>query len=223
MWRDREPGDVETGYSSANLFRSPPYCQLVQFPYPCPGCRTTNNLHDPECRFSGRPHHEIEKAYVDLVAVLSGGPIHRDDLPAAVHGDWGALHAAALSALQRNDRVDEADDGRLELPPPAERRERLRVPDGDPLRTVYQKGSVPGSHDNAVFAMIAYYEMVGFSWTETRGLVVDWLKESGTWDRGGFEEASPEELVDKKRHVYEMGYGWKEKAKAAKAVIDRSV
>jgi len=72
-----------------------------------------------------------------------------------------------------------------------------------------------------VFALIAWYEMVGLSWEETRERVVRWLRESGTWDRGGFEEATPEELVDAKRHVYEQGYGWKEKARAAKAVIDR--
>jgi hypothetical protein len=194
----------------------------VQFPYPCPDCRTTNNLHDPECQFSGQPHHEIENVYVDLIAVLSGEPMAREDLPAAIDGEWSGLHAEALSTLQATDRVDETDAGVLELPPPEERRERLRVPDHEPMRTIYREGSVPGSHDNAVFAMIAYYEMVGFTWSETRDLVVDWLEESGTWDRGGFEEASPEELVDKKRHVYEMGYGWKEKAKAAKSVIERS-
>jgi hypothetical protein len=70
--------------------------------------------------------------------------------------------------------------------------------------------------------MIAWYEMVGLSWEETRENVVEWLHESGTWDRGGFEEATPEALVDRKRHVYEAGYGWKEKADAAKRVIERS-
>jgi len=94
-------------------------------------------------------------------------------------------------------------------------------PDRDPLRTIYEKGSVHGAHDNSVFALIAYYEMVGLSWEETRENVIEWLRESGTWQRGGFEEDSPEELVDAKQHVYEQGYGWKEKAKAAKAVIDR--
>jgi hypothetical protein len=69
--------------------------------------------------------------------------------------------------------------------------------------------------------MIAWYEMVGLSWAETRERVIEWLEESGAWDRGGFEESSPAELVDKKRHVYESGYGWKEKASAAKRVIDR--
>ncbi len=194
----------------------------MQFAYPCPGCRTTNNLHDPACRFAGRPHHEIERAYTDLVAVLSGGPRPIDDLRAAIPGEWGALHAACLDAMERSYRVTE-EDGVYEMPPADERRDRLRVPDRDPVRTIYEKGSVPGAHDNAVFAMIAYYEMVGFSWPETRDLVVEWLRETGTWARGGFEESSPEELVEKKRHVYETGYGFKEKAKAAKTVIDRNL
>jgi len=198
----------------------------VQFPYPCPGCRTTNNLHDPDCRFTGRSHHEVEKAYTDLLAVLTDdeSPVPEDRLRSVVTDryGWSALHAGALARLKTDERVDETDAG-LVVPPPEERRARLREPDSEPLSTIYHRGSVPGSHDNAVFAMIAYYEMVGFTWKETRELVVDWLCESGAWDRGGFEEASPEELVDKKRHVYESGYGWKEKARAAKSVIERTM
>ena len=93
----------------------------------------------------------------------------------------------------------------------------------EPVETVYGKGGVPGAHDNAVFAMIAFYEMVGLSWEEARENTIEWLEESGTWTRGGFEESSPEELVDSKRHVYEQGYGWKQAATEAKAVIDRRV
>lgn len=197
---------------------------VVQFAYPCPGCRTTNDLHDPDCRFAGRLHHEIERAYTDLLSVLTRRPVPEATLRDTVDDrhDWSALHAGALSLLRGEDRLDETDAG-LELPSPEERRDRLRVPDHDSLRTIYEEGSVPGAHDNAVFAMIAYYEMVGFSWPETRDLVVDWLRESDTWARGGFEESSPEELLEKKRHVYEAGYGWKEKARAAASVIDRSV
>ncbi len=196
----------------------------MQFHYPCPGCRTTNNLHDPDCRFAGRSHSEVEKAYTDLLSVLTRGPTPERRLRETVadrHG-WDALHAGALSLLRGEDRLDETERG-LELPPPEERRDRLREPDNEHLRTIYEKGSVPGAHDNAVFAMIAYYEMVGFSWEETRDLVVDWLRESETWARGGFEESTPEELLERKRHVYEAGYGWKEKARAAASVIDRSV
>jgi hypothetical protein len=51
--------------------------------------------------------------------------------------------------------------------------------------------------------------------------VVEWLRESGAWDRGGFEEPSPGALLDEKRHVYEAGYGWRQAAQAAKGVIER--
>ena len=69
--------------------------------------------------------------------------------------------------------------------------------------------------------MVAFYEMVGLSWEETKKNMVEWLHESVTWDRGGFEESSPAELVESKRHVHEEGYGWKQAATEAKAVIDR--
>lgn len=191
------------------------------FAYPCPGCRTTNDLHQPECRFSGTEWHEIEKAYTDLLAVLSVESRPEGAVREAVDGRWSGLHAAALEQLQREHRVRENDDDVLELLTPEERKERVSTPTRDPIRTIYEEGSVPGCHDNSVFALIAWYEMVGLSWDETRENVIEWFRESGAWARGGFEESSPEELVDKKRHVYEQGYGWKEKAKAAKRVIER--
>jgi hypothetical protein len=195
---------------------------VPRFDYPCPDCRTTNSLHDAGCRFEGTSWPEIERAYVDLIAVLSGGVTAEDDVPSAVDGEWDALHQAALSQLQREERVDAAN-GRLRLLTAEEYREQVSEPTREPMRTIYRKGSLPGCHDNAVFAMIAWYEMVGLSWEETRSQVVEWLRESGAWDRGGFEESSPEELVDSKRHVYEAGYGWKEKAEAAKRIIERSL
>jgi len=103
----------------------------------------------------------------------------------------------------------------------AEYAEQVSEPSIEPMATIYEHGSVPGCHDNAVFAMIAWYEMVDLSWPETKDNVVTWLRESGAWDRGGFEESSPEELVESKRHVYESGYGWKQAGQEAKAVIDR--
>jgi hypothetical protein len=191
---------------------------VPRFRYPCPGCRTANSLHDADCRFEGRPWPEIERAYVDLLAVLSAGVREESALREAV--EWDDLHAAALSRLKRDGRVDETND-RLRLLSAEEYREAVTEPSREPLRTIYRYGSVPGCHDNAVFAMIAFYEMVGLSWDETRERVTEWLRESGAWDRGGFEEATPEALVDSKRHVYEAGYGWREKAEAAKRVIDR--
>ncbi|MDY6819624.1 MAG: hypothetical protein SVG88_13275 [Halobacteriales archaeon] len=192
------------------------------FDSPCPDCRTTSNLHARDCRFAGQPRYEIEKAYTDILAVLSTEPRPETALHDAIHGRWSALHGAALDRLQREHRVRETDEGVLELLTPAERKEQISEPTREPIKTIYEHGSVPGCHDNAVFALIAFYEMVGFSWEETREQVIEWLHESGTWNRGGFEEASPAELVDSKRHVYEEGYGWKEKAQAAKRVIDRS-
>jgi hypothetical protein len=192
----------------------------AHFAYPCPGCRTTSNLHDPECRFDGERRDAIEKAYTDIVAVLSVEPRTERELRNAAH-EWSARHQAALDTLRREHRVREEGDV-IELLTPEERKEHVSEPTAEPLRTIYEEGSVSGAHDNSVFALIAFYEMVGFTWEETREKVIEWLHESGTWARGGFDESSPEELVDSKRHVYEEGYGWKEKAQAAKRVIDRA-
>ena len=194
------------------------------FRYPCPGCRTTNSLHDADCDFEGVSWPTIEKAYTDLLTVLTAEPdgMAESTLREAVHGEWGGLHKAALDGLKREQRVVE-EGGRLRLLTAAEFKELVSEPTRDPMRTVYEYGSVPGCHDNAVFAMVAWYEMVGLSWPEARENVVEWLRESGAWDRGGFEESTPEELVDAKRHVYDEGYGWKEKGQAAKRVIERHI
>jgi len=127
----------------------------------------------------------------------------------------------ALQTLQAVNRIEQADDGTLQLLTAAEYKELVSEPTIEPIADIYEHGSVPGCHDNAVFAMIAWYEMVDLSWAETKANVVEWLTESGAWDRGGFEESSPQELVEKKRHVYEAGYGWKQAGREAKAVIDR--
>ena len=196
---------------------------MPRFQYPCPGCRTTNSLHQQGCSFEGVDWSAIEKAYTDLIAVLSApdaAPLSEAALRDEVHGEWSGLYKAALGVLEREGRVID-DDGQLRLLTAAEYKEQVSQPDREPLLTIYEHGSVPGCHDNAVFAMIAWYEMVGFSWAETKENVVEWLRTSGAWDRGGFEESSPEELVESKRHVYESGYGWKEKAQAAKRVIER--
>ena len=194
---------------------------VPRFDYPCPGCRSTNSLHDVDCRFEGTPWPDVEKAYTDVVAPLSTGPHSEAALREASHGEWDALHAAALDRLRRTERVIE-EDGVLRLLTASEYKELVSEPTREPMRTLYVKGSVQGCHDNAVFAMIAWYEMVGLSWAETKENVVEWLEESGSWTRGGFEEATPGELVEKKRHVYEAGYGWKEKAESAKRIIDRA-
>lgn len=195
---------------------------MPTFRYPCPGCRTTNSLHDTGCDFEGLDRSSVEKAYTDLLVVLSNeeSGMREDPLRSAIHGEWSGLHKSALDTLERERRV-QRDDNHLRLLTAAEYKEQVSEPTREPLRTLSEHGSVPGCHDNAVFAMIAWYEMVGLSWAETKTNVTDWLRETGAWDRGGFEESTPEKLVESKRHVYDSGYGWKEKAQAAKHVIDR--
>lgn len=190
--------------------------------YRCPGCRTTNNLHDSGCEFEGTDRARIERAYTDLLSVLTQGLHTESALRESVPGRWSGIHAAVLGRLRNDRRVVEPDeaDG-LRLLPPGEYRELVSQPTFEPLATIYEKGSVPGAHDHSVFAMLAFYEMVGLSWEEAKENVVAWLVDTGTWDRGGFEESTPQELVESKRHVYEMGYGWKQAATEAKAVIDR--
>jgi hypothetical protein len=195
----------------------------VRLRYRCPGCRTTSNLHDPGCEFEGTDRRHIEKAYTDIVAALSIRTYPDEDaLRETVDGRWSGLHTAVLRRLKGDRRVVE-EEGRLRLLGPEAYRERVSRPTFEPLQTIYEKGSVPGAHDHSVFAMVAFYEMVGLSWEEARENTVEWLETSGTWDRGGFEESSPEELVDSKKHVYDQGYGWKQAATEAKAVIDRRV
>ena len=191
--------------------------------YRCPDCRTTSNLHDPGCEFEGTDRRHIEKAYTDLLGALSARTFPDEDaLREAVAERWSGLHAAVFGRLRSDQRVVD-EEGSLRLLAPDEYTDRVSRPTFEPLKTIYENGSVPGAHDHSVFAMVAFYEMVGLSWEEARENTVEWLQESGTWDRGGFDESSPEKLVDSKRHVYEQGYGWKQAATEAKAVIDRRV
>lgn len=192
---------------------------MPKFQYPCPDCRTTNAIHKPECDFEEQRRGEIEKAYIDVLSVLSAAEVDESELQNRVQGEWDRLHAAVLGVLKSRKRVM-MDGDSLRLLTSDEYEEEVSEPTVEPVRTVYQHGSVPGCHDNAVFAMIAWYEMVDLSWEETREKVVSWLRDTGAWERGGFEESSPEELVDSKRRVYEEGYGWKQAAQEAKSVIE---
>jgi len=181
---------------------------VPRFSYPCPGCRTTNSLHDPDCRFEGTAWPTIEKAYIDCLAVLTAEECTEAALREDIDGEWSGLHKAAVETLKAVNRVEQDDDGTLRLLTAAEYADLVSEPSIEPMATIYEHGSVPGCHDHAVFAMVAWYEMVDLSWQETKENVVTWLRESGTWDRGGFEESSPEALVESKRHVYDAGYGW---------------
>jgi hypothetical protein len=159
---------------------------------------------------------------------VTGSKNENKKLAGEPRGGGGSVSftTAAITHLEQTSRIEQVVDGDTEkyrLLSPEEYREEVSEPQMEPIRTVYEKGSVSGCHDNAVFAMVAFYEMVGMSWEETREHVLRWIDETGTWERGGFVESDPEQLVDQKRHVYESGYGWKEKAKAAKKVIDQQL
>lgn len=183
-----------------------------------------NNVHDSGCDFEGIPRAEIEKAYTDILAVLSISPLSESALRDSIDDRWSRIHAGALQRLITDRRVmpmDQDDASMLRLVPPGEYRDLVSHPTFEPLKTIYEKGSVPGAHDHSVFALLAFYEMVGLPWEEARENIISWLEETGTWSRGGFEEATPAELVDSKQHVYDMGYGWRQAANEAKAVIDR--
>lgn len=195
--------------------------------YCCPHCRTTSNLHEIDCRFEKRKRHEIEEAYVGIIGNLSAHPHTKTELKQAIPLAWTPIFDAVLERLEREERVetvptDEGDE-KLRLLTPEEYAEKRKVPPYDDLRTIYEHGSVPGCHDDAVVALIAYYEMIDFSWEQTRETVTNWLRDSGTWERGGFAESSPEAVVDGKKHVYEKGYGWREASQQAAAVIEGRV
>lgn len=191
------------------------------FAYPCPACGASGAVHDPDCGFADRDRSAIEQAYIEIVANSAAGSVTESQLRDGL--SWTPVHSAALTRLTREGRIGQADDGTLEVATGSEQAQRLIEPTVEPIETIYRHGSVPGCHDNAVFAMIAWYEMVGLSWEETRERVLRWLDESGTWARGGFEESTPEQLVDNKRHVYDAGYGWREKAESAKRVVERQL
>ena len=80
---------------------------MPRFAYPCPGCRTTNSLHDAGCDFEGTEWHHVEQAYTDVLTVLLDGPVTESALQHAVHGEWSGLHRAALDLLRREGRVDD--------------------------------------------------------------------------------------------------------------------
>lgn len=199
---------------------------MKTFDYPCPDCRTNSNLHEDGCDMAAYKRGQIEAAYVEILSSLQRGPKTKNDMKKNI--EWTVRHDNCLERLKLEYIVikngeDEDGNEMYGIVPEEERKDYISQPMYDPMKTVYEKGTVKGAHDNGVFAMVAFYQMVGFSWEETRDNVVEWLRESGAWDRGGFAESSPEELVNKKRHVYEEEYGWMEKGESAKRVIDEKV
>lgn len=192
------------------------------YTYPCPDCRSTNVMHGERCDQEGVPRQDIEKSYTDILSVLHmAGPHKKPALIRECHGEWDDTHDAVLTNLISEFRVRKNDDDKFEIVPEEERQKQREVPHMEPLKTIYEKGSVPGAHDNAIFAIISWFEMNDFSWEESKELTLDWLDRTGTWERGGFEEDDPELLVNNKRHVHESGYGWKQRGEAAAEVIRR--
>lgn len=194
------------------------------YEYSCPDCGTTNQLHPQWCAFETADWYDIEKAYIDILSVVmmrasTGAPVDFSALQTDIDGDWTAIHDEVYDNLLFQCRIHETDDGRL-VPVDPERRKELLEPSSQPIQRIWETGSIPGCHDNSVFALISWHESHGFSWAETKDRLLTWFEQTGTWSRGGFEESSPEQLIESKKHVYDSGYGWFDKAQAAKQVID---
>lgn len=221
---------------------------MKDFEYPCPHCGSVSQLHGDTCDYitttgSEYTREQIETAYFALITELSFTSSNRNNLIESTTEYIGErkLVGDCLDYLVRTNRVfditdqeiirsvdsiskdmipDEHSGSYYYMPTHEEWKEAISYPQFEPIRTIYENGSYPGCHDNAVFSLVAYFQMVGLSWEETVEIVEEWFEESGTWERGGFEEDSPTEVITNKKHVYENEYGWREKGEAAKSVID---
>ena len=195
--------------------------------YRCPDCHSTLKFHDTGCEYYDIDMSDIEKAYIDILSILTRAPQTRQDLAASIHGNWSEVHTDIFDRFKREGRIEsigqiEQDDTEADvwrLLTVDEYRDHSKEPTHPDLQTVYQNGPVDGCKDTATIAYIAYLEMIGFSWDETRETVIQWLHDTGAWERGSWEESSPEELLEEKKHIYERSYGWKEAAKAAASTI----
>lgn len=192
----------------------------MRFKYQCPDCLTTNNLHKRDCSYEGISRSEYEKAYVDILSVLAELTCSKDSLVENAH-EWSQLHDDVLARLQSVNHVEQTHDGYFRIVPPAERKSDTE-PYIEPLATIYRRGTVPGCHDDGLFALMAFYSHIGLSWQETKQELLDWYDRTGAWSRGGFEEAAPEALIEKKKHIWETGYGWEQKGERARRIIKQS-
>lgn len=170
---------------------------------------------------------KIEKAYTDILAILTRAPQTRYDLKDAVHGEWSDIHEEVLDRFKRESRIESIgevgqaglDRSVWRLLTADEYREHSKQPNHADLETIYEHGPVDGCKDDAIVSMISYWEMIGLSWPEAREAAIEWLVETGAWSRGNWEESSPEEIVDSKKHVFDKSYGWKNVARQAASVI----
>ena len=187
--------------------------------YQCPDCHTTNTLHSFGCEFEGTSRSEFEKAHIDIIAVLSRIVCSKEKLIENCH-EWDDLHEAVFERLCSINHVQRTDEGFYTIASPSERR-RETVPYSEPLATIWREGTFEGCHDNGLFALMAFYSHLDLSWEETKQELLEWYQRTGTWERGGFDEPEPEALIEKKRHIWEEGYGWKTKGQQAKQVIEQ--
>ncbi len=185
--------------------------------YPCPDCGSVYTVHQPGCEFDGTDRSSIERAYIDIIAPLSVTTITKQSLQAKEVPEWTDLHERVFAYLTGTQQVIVEADGTVRL---ATEDESV-APDEEPLITIYRQGTYPGCHDNGIFALVAYFSNMGLSWQETKSQMLDWFNRTGTWDRGGFEEDSPEEVIEQKRHVWAEGYGWQRMGNQAKSEIKR--
>lgn len=196
--------------------------------YSCPKCHSNYKVHSEECQWSGIAWERIEKAYTDILSILTRAPQTQPDLEDSTHGEWTTIHDGVFDRLKRDGRLEsigtaeqtgsERDVWRLLTPD--EYKEASKTPSHEHLRVIHEHGPVDGAKDDSVVAIVSYYEMIGLSWEETLETTVEWLEETGAWDRGSWEESSPEALVRDKKHVYDDSYGWATAAKQAAAVIE---
>ena len=98
---------------------------MSHFAYPCPDCRSTTDLHDPDCNFGGRSRSEIERAYADVLAVLSTGPRPAAQLRRSAPGEWTPLHDGALDRLRRGCDAPDRASGRAITTPDGATREQV--------------------------------------------------------------------------------------------------
>jgi hypothetical protein len=193
--------------------------------YPCPDCFTSTALHTADCRFEGADRDAVERAYVNILSTVLGTAadeaLTEASLKRRLSDQWGPLHDAALGRLTAHYYLRETDDG-LE-PVTAATRLDEQEPTAPALRTLWEHGSVPGCHDNAIFALISWHELHGFDWEQTCERMLEWFDRTGTWARGGFDEPSPTTVLANKRHVHEEGYGWRDKAEMAAGVVESSL
>lgn len=192
------------------------------FTYPCPVCGTENNLHIESCKFTGIDRTEYESAYIDIISWLSLSTMRLSTLKSQIEDsgqNWSEIHRECLLELSDRNRVQIDEDGFYRLISKKER-EDLLEPSTEPLATIWEYGTVPGCHDNGLFSLIAYFAHQDLSWEATKEKIQDWYQRTKSWERGGFEESSIEELIESKKHVWEEQYYWSSHARQAKRVIE---